>query len=191
MLIGQLNLVPVMKGVVFTEFLDLVDQEFGEVTVDQIVEESDLPSHCVYTAVGTYDYSELDYLLSSLANKSGISKPALLMRYGEHLFGRFTTLYPAFLSDASDVFSFLERVETQIHVEVLKLYPDAELPTFESERLSPQCFKMTYRSQRPLQDLCEGLIRGAMKHFDEEFVISRQDQSSQNETQFVFTITRV
>ena len=178
-----------MKGVIFTEFLDLIDRDFGEVIVDQIVDASDLPSHCSYTAVGTYDYTELDYLLSSLAKISGRSRAELLMRYGEHLFSRFTHLYPAFLSDASDAFTFLERVETQIHVEVLKLYPDAELPKFESTRVNPRCFRMKYRSQRPLQDLCEGLIRGAMRHFGQDFTISRQDQSSGHETQFVFTIT--
>ena len=44
-----------MKGMVFTELLDMVEDKFGIDMVDSIIEDADLPvSKGVYTAVGTY-----------------------------------------------------------------------------------------------------------------------------------------
>ena len=42
-----------MKGLVFTEFLELVDEQFSFETCEQIIEMSDLPSGGIYTSVGT------------------------------------------------------------------------------------------------------------------------------------------
>lgn len=44
-----------MKGVVFTEFIEMVEGRFGLAMVDRIIEAAQLPSSGVYTAVGTYD----------------------------------------------------------------------------------------------------------------------------------------
>ncbi|MFT6414777.1 MAG: hypothetical protein ACJARZ_000109 [Dokdonia sp.] len=43
-----------MKGIIFTEFLDLVEATFGLEMVDIILNASKLPSNGVYTTIGTY-----------------------------------------------------------------------------------------------------------------------------------------
>ena len=48
-----------MKGIVFTEFLELVEDKFGLEMVDNIITSSTLESEGVYTAVGTYSFSEM------------------------------------------------------------------------------------------------------------------------------------
>ena len=40
-----------MKGIVFTEFLDMVEKEFGYETVDHIIENSELSSNGIYTCL--------------------------------------------------------------------------------------------------------------------------------------------
>jgi hypothetical protein len=52
-----------------------------------------------------------------------------LPRLGQHLFGRFVC-FP-FFSGVTSAFDFLAGLNGIIHVEVRKLYPDAELPHFE------------------------------------------------------------
>ena len=42
-----------MKGIVFSEFLDLVEVKFGLEMVDKIIDQSNLESKGVYTSVGT------------------------------------------------------------------------------------------------------------------------------------------
>ena len=85
-----------MKGVVFTELLELVEEKFGDEIADQIIEESDLPSGGAYTAVGTYDHQEIFQLVTQLSAKTNAPVPTLVKAFGQHLFGRFYAGYPQF-----------------------------------------------------------------------------------------------
>ena len=87
-----------MKGIVFTEFLDLVEDKFGLEMVDQIISESELDSDGVYTAVGTYAFSEMFQLLTSLSKNTGLDADTLLLVYGEHFFNVIETSYPGLLA---------------------------------------------------------------------------------------------
>ena len=58
-----------MKGIVFTEFLEMVEETFGLETVDTIIENSNLPSEGIYTSVGTYDFNEMVSLITALHKK--------------------------------------------------------------------------------------------------------------------------
>ena len=73
-----------MKGIVFTEFLDLVEDKFGLEMVDNIIENSDLESNGVYTSIGTYKFSEMLQLLQHLSANTNISIDDLLLVYGEY-----------------------------------------------------------------------------------------------------------
>lgn len=55
-----------MKGIVFTEFLEMVADKFSADTVDTIIEEADPPSGGAYTAVGTYDFAEMASLVTKV-----------------------------------------------------------------------------------------------------------------------------
>ena len=45
-----------MKGVIFTEFLEMVESHFSPEMADRIITAARLPSGGAYTAVGTYDH---------------------------------------------------------------------------------------------------------------------------------------
>lgn len=66
-------------------------------------------------------------------------------------------------------------VENQIHVDVRKLYPDAELPSIKFERVSDLQSKVHYQSVRPLADLAEGLILESVVHFRDPITVVRND----------------
>lgn len=153
---------------VFTEFLEMVEDKFGFETADAIVVNSNLPSGGVYTSIGTYDHQEMITLLHHLQERTQIPIPDLLRSYGQHLFGRFSELYPVFFEHTQSAFSFLESIENHIHTEVLKLYPDAELPKFETSRKSDNTLEMIYRSDRAMGHFAHGLIIGCLAHFDEK-----------------------
>lgn len=120
-----------MKGIVFTEFLELVEDKFGLEMVDDIITNSELKSEGVYTSVGTYSFSEMLQLLQNLSNNTNISIDNLLLIYGEHFFEVVKKSYPKFLLTYNDPIEMISSIENHIHVEVKKIYQDAELPTFE------------------------------------------------------------
>ena len=55
-----------MKGVVFTEFVEMVEARFGLPMLDRIIEAAQLPSGGAYSAVGTYDHGEMVQLVGAL-----------------------------------------------------------------------------------------------------------------------------
>jgi Haem-NO-binding len=164
-----------MKGMVFTEFLEMVESKFSADMVDDIIDDSDLPSGGAYTAVGTYDHAELVSMVVALSKRTDIAVPTLVGVFGEHLFGRFHALYPSFFEGVTSALDFLEGIETVIHTEVRKLYPDAQLPQFDCTR-SPDGLQMLYSSPRHFGDLAEGLIKGAVAHFGDKLSIARLEQ---------------
>jgi Haem-NO-binding len=165
-----------MKGVVFTEFLDMVEARFGAQCVEDIIDSSNLPSGGMYTTVGTYEHGEMVALVQALSKQSQLSVPTLLKVYGEHLFGRFAALYPMFFLDQSNAIDFLSGIEDVIHTEVKKLYPDAQLPRFEVLYKSNERLELLYISAHQFEDLAEGLISGCIKHFGKDLTCTRREE---------------
>lgn len=163
-----------MKGVVFTEFMDMVEQHFSVDMLDDIIEDAQLPSGGAYTAVGTYPHSEMVALVSALSARSGVAVTVLLRAFGEYLFGRFVRGYSAFFKGQSDAFTFIAGIEDVIHAEVRKLYPDAELPRFKVEYRDDRRLVIIYSSERHFEDLAEGLIAGCIAHFGRPVTLRRE-----------------
>ncbi len=179
-----------MKGVVFTEFLEMVEERFSLEVADAVIRRADVPSGGSYTAVGTYPPAEMVRLVGALSQETGTSAPDLLRAFGKHLLGRFAAGYPQFFAGVPSTFAFLENVERYIHVEVKKLYPDAELPTFECDASVAGELTMIYRSPRCLSDLAEGLMSGCAEHFGETIAIAREDLSAGRGEVVRFVLTR-
>jgi hypothetical protein len=58
-----------VKGVVFTEFLEMVEEKFSPAVADSVIEQSTLASGGAYTTLGTYDHQEMLQLVTNLATK--------------------------------------------------------------------------------------------------------------------------
>ncbi len=164
-----------MKGIVFTEFLEIVEQKFGYEVVDELLNTTELKSNGIYTAVGTYAHSEMVSLVYRLSEVTEVPTNVLLKTYGKHLFKSFSTMYFYLMKDIVGAFEFLNAIEEYIHVEVKKLYPDAELPHFSNEMINEYSLIMTYHSTRKMADLAEGLIESTFEHFKENATITRKN----------------
>lgn len=170
---------------VFTSFMDMIQESYGFDMVDALIDESNLPSKGAYTSVGTYPHTEMVTLLKLLSDKTKVPIPELLLTYGKYLFKNLITSYPqmsARYKSSKELFKALDGV---IHVEVKKLYPDAELPKFKYEEKEDGTIQMHYSSVRHLEDLAEGLLKGALNHYGETAEMTR----TSNEDSVVFTIS--
>lgn len=179
-----------MKGIVFTELMSMVESTFGMDVMDDVLDECTLDSGGAYTTVGTYDHNELLAIVSALSKETGISVKGLIHKYGHHLFFRFHDIMPMFFEKPTSAFEFLESVHSYIHVEVKKLYPDATLPEFETERINDNTLIMTYTSHCPFADFAEGLIHGCIDFYKEDIDISAQDQNTEEHFCRIFTLVR-
>ncbi|PQJ77843.1 heme NO-binding domain-containing protein [Polaribacter porphyrae] len=155
-----------MKGIVFTEFLDLVEDKFGLEMVDKIISQSKLESKGYYTAVGTYSFSEMLQLLQNLSLNTKISIDNLLLVFAEHFFSVLVRDYPSVIASYKDPIEMISSVESHIHVEVKKIYPNAELPTFTVVEKCNDYLSMIYKSGRAMHYFGLGLMKKTFEHFN-------------------------
>ncbi len=168
-------------GMVFTEFLDMVEQQHSPALVDQLLKQARPASGGAYTAVGSYPHQEMVQLVVTLSQLTGQPVADLLRHFGEYLFGRFLLLRPDFFEGHQDCMSLLATVDSTIHHEVSKLYRTAELPQFIIRHRDPDRMTLEYRSVRHLADLAEGLIRACIRHFSEPVRLTRIDRPDQGD----------
>ncbi len=161
-----------MKGIVFTEFLEMVESKFGLEVVDEIIETSNLPSEGIYTSVGTYEFNEMLSLITELSKKVNISVDDLIHTFGLYLFTSLGKAHPEVIKSYSNPLSLLYSIEDHIHVHVKKLYPEAELPTFKILEKTETSISMIYSSSRGLYRLAHGLIEKSFEHFNKTASVS-------------------
>lgn len=178
-----------MKGVIFTEFLELVEEKFGIKMVDEIIEMSNLESEGIYTSVGTYPSSEMFKLIGALSEKTKISKNDLLQTYAEYFFNHIEKNYSPFLKSYSNPIDLLASIENHIHVEVRKIYPEAELPVFEVIEKTEDDIVLLYKSGRAMHYFAIGLMKRTFQHFNLSANIL-YDKIKEDGTEVKFTITK-
>ena len=154
-----------MMGMVFTEFLELVESRFSPEVADRIITAAGTATDGAYTAVGKYDHAEMVRMVQALSVETQVPAEELLRVFGHHLAVRFSHLYGAFFASQPSLFDFLASVDSKIHVEVRKLYPAAELPSIQSCERTTDSQTLIYRSSRHMHDLALGLIQGAAVHY--------------------------
>lgn len=177
-----------MKGMVFVELLNMAEAVAGEAAVDEVLDSCDLSTGGAYNAVGNYPCSELMMMVQAFSERLDTPVEDLQRQFGRWMHGRFVQGYPAFFENKRDVLTMLEAIEDEVHVEVRKLYPGVELPTFATERLDERTIRMTYRSPRPLVAFCHGLIDACIDHFGQKAAVEVEDRSSGEEALAAFTI---
>jgi hypothetical protein len=161
-----------MKGVVFTEFLEFVEEKYGFDTVDIMLETSGQSG--VYTQAGNYPFEEMLALIVALSKSTNVAINTLLETYATHLFSRLISLYPH-ANRFTSAFDMISQVDNVIHPEVKKLYPDADLPSFYVKEHSDNKMVLQYMSNKPLHYFAKGLMMGAAKHFGETINVTIYD----------------
>ena len=156
-----------MKGILFTDFVEFVEQELPVA--------ASVLAPGAYSALANYPEDELRGLVGRASEVAGLPRDEVLRRFGAHLFRSLATLYPVFLDGVGSALELLAGIETYVHGEVQKLYPDAEFPRFEVRGDGRKRLELTYRSERPLADLAEGMIRGCIAWFGERIDLERVD----------------
>lgn len=164
-----------MKGIVFVEFNEFIEEVFGEAFWDEILEEAELASEGIFTTVGTYDDQELLTLIGLVCDKKGLSAKQAQHAFGEWVFIKLYQAAPPGAHDFTDVFEFLHAVQDFIHIEVKKLNPDAILPEFEFLSETADHLTLVYKSPRNLCFFCEGLILGLAKHTKQPVEVSQSE----------------
>ena len=177
-----------MKGIVFTGFLELVEDKYGLEMVDEIITNSNLESKGIYTSVGTYSFYEMLQLISNLSKFTNICADDLLLVYGEHFFSILLRSYPDLIKRYTDPIELLSSIGNHIHVEVKKIYPEAKLPRFEVLEKSSNSLIMIYKSSRAMHHFGLGLMNKTFEYFNSTAnIILEQIKDDGTEIKFIIS----
>ncbi|MCL9783082.1 heme NO-binding domain-containing protein [Vibrio sp. S4M6] len=164
-----------MQGAVFTAFSDMIIEKMGMETLDELIDTTNPESGGAYTAGGNYADSELFNMVGALSEKTNIPAGELVRAFGEYLFEKLYNSCPADVSQIKDLKTFLLAIDSVIHKEVKRLYPQAYLPTFDYDETPDGNLTIIYNSDRKLCELAEGLIVGAAEHFSQPIQLTHPD----------------
>ncbi len=153
-----------MRGVVYTELVDFLDETGGPLFAEQVLSQADLPHGGAYSRIGYYPWEEAVRVVTAAAELSGNEVNALCRAFGEYLFARFTVLYADIVNGYGSADALLAHINDHIHQEVRVLYPDSSPPSVVA-RNEGDTLVITYASHRPFAHIAHGLVAGAMKHF--------------------------
>ena len=170
-----------MIGIVFTEFLEHVEERHGPEVVDRILDSTDSATGGAYTASGAYDHGELVQLVENLAAELGEAPDEIQREFGRHLLGVLAARYPDFFADFDDPFELLAGASAALREDVVVLYPAAEMPDVEPHRFGSGEMELIYRSPARLADLAEGLIEGCADHYARRLRVTREELSRTEE----------
>ena len=173
-----------MLGMIFTVLVEMVEETFSPELADEILAEANLEHGGAYTAVGYYPFEEAVTLVTLLSEKSGIPPEELLRAFGTYLFGAFTSSHARLLANKHSLVDLLKTLDSDIHREVYKLYPEAMLPKFRVLSSNDSELELEYASERRLEPLAIGLMEGAARFFGHDTIHIEQRPFDQGVTLF-------
>lgn len=163
-----------MKGILFNLLEDVVVDQYGIDVWDSMIERSGATGS--YTAVGDYRDDELTALVGGLgelctAGRGTVGNPDVLRWFGRAAIAPLAERYPQFFAPHERTLDFVLTLNDVIHAEVLRLHPDAQVPTFHFSGIArgdaTSSVTLHYNSERALCALAEGFVSGAAHHFGE------------------------
>ena len=178
-----------MKGAVFTEFIEFVEETYGFDTAD-IMLEPDSDNEKIYTQAGNYPFTELVTLVLSVHETEKVEIEEILYKFGVYLFGKLVHMAPFLVKGSQSSFEVISKVDTYIHIEVKKLYPEADLPKFKVIKFETNHLEMLYSSDKQLEILAKGLMIGASNYFHETIVVDYKIVSEEPHT-VIFTVYKI
>lgn len=158
-----------MKGVIFNIVQEVVEDEHGPDTWDEIVRRAGVDG--AYTSLGSYPDGDLRSLLGATAELVGVTEPEVLVLVGRRGFSRLGGRHAELLEGSDTWVDVLTNLDGIIHPEVRKIYPDAEVPTFRTVT-SGRTIQLRYESSRHFCSLAEGLVRGLGDHTGAELDVT-------------------
>ncbi len=151
-----------MKGIIFNLFEDFIISKFGEEFYENILATSNTGSLNPFDIVGPGSYPDEAFhtLIGKAAEKANTDTMEILRDMGRHSLPMLAKRYPQFFRDYNHPREFLKTASMIHHVEVRKLYRNAEVPNFFVEDHGDDHMSLIYHSKRNLCHLAEGLLAG-------------------------------
>lgn len=165
-----------MKGEIFNLLEDFVIENMGVETYEEIHRECAPSLHTKepFVGPGTYPDSDFQEIFAALLRRTSLVAASASRAFGRFCFPRLLARLPGYAERCGDPKTFLRSVHDVVHVEVRKVYRDAEPPQFTYRDSGFNRLIMVYKSKRRLYDFFEGLIDGVSDYYRVPIKVTRK-----------------
>ncbi|WP_251977703.1 heme NO-binding domain-containing protein [Salinicola avicenniae] len=173
-----------MKGLIFVELMNFLDEQLGDAITEKVVEAASLPNDAAFTSVGNYPSHYAADLVTAAARMTGADAALMCEDFGRFIFQRFQTRFPHLLSRYTSARELLEHVQGHIHEEVKVIYPDASPPQVETHS-DIEGYTVTYRSGRGFAHIAYGLVAQCISFYSEQSDVTWKPGSTATQACFI------
>lgn len=156
-----------MKGIIFNLLEDFIEDSCGTGVYAEILAGCTLTTADPDLIVGPGTYPDSDFvaIIDCLVCRFEQDAGDVLRAFGKYAVPRLAERYPQFFVAHSTPREFLKSVGFIHHIEIKKLYKDADTPVFSVEDRGVGPLVMKYRSNRRLCHFVEGLVDGLAEQY--------------------------
>ena len=119
-----------MKGVIFNLVEKFITENWGEEKYEEVLSLCSLQTKEPFVGPGTYPDADLISIVGKASEVLGVSVPDALKAFGKFMLPQLIAKFPNFVTPYKNPKDFLMTIDSVIHVEVRKLYRDADTPKF-------------------------------------------------------------
>ena len=153
----------------FTELTEMLEERHSFDLVDRVQLRAGLDG--VWTAVGTYPDDAFYRYVVAACKETEEPPERLIHAFGAHMANRFLRRFPDVFADVTEGFDVFERLESRVHPELAKLWPDARMPRFSPTR-TPDGLEVHYVSERIPPSFALGLVDAMFLAFGPPVVVT-------------------
>ncbi len=149
-----------MKGMIFNLLEDFIVEGWGPERFEKIMELCPVHAQVPYVGPGTYPDANLMSIIEKTTAELGLGNAEALRRFGRFAFPKLAQKFSVYTQNHRHPKTFLKAVDGVIHVEVRKLFANAEPPRITFEDPAPDRLILHYNSRRQLCPFFAGLVEG-------------------------------
>ena len=127
--------------------------------------------HSTYEMHKNYPASEMDSIINTATNYTGLSKNDLQEKLGEYLVPDLLNIFKSHLNPAWKTFGLLENTELVMHKAVRKQANQANPPILNISRVHDKLLIIDYYSKRRMANLAVGIIKGIARFYNESDIV--------------------
>lgn len=176
-----------LLGVVFTTFLDLLDERFGMAVTEEVLDRCTLAGKGAYTAVGDYPYGDLLQMVDALQEVQDVPPGEILQELGLRLAQHARRTCPTAFEEGGTFMGFLDQLEERLHLEVLSLRDGQPLPVRvrSDDEGRPE---LSFTAQPHLEYLAAGAVKGCADAFHQPIRTEVCHEPGRNEVRLRITL---
>lgn len=154
-----------MKGHIFILLEEFIAEAASEETLYAVLDNCLFDTSTAFVKTDNYPDEHLTEFVNQAIAVLEITLPQAHFAFGQWLYPRLIKMLPAEFTDFDHPSPVLANLDQLHKVELKKLYPDAQPPSFNYHRINNASAELIYHSKRQMFDLVLGVLQGMADHY--------------------------